>query len=177
MVTHCEVLVRLACIKHAASVRPEPGSNSPTKDRGSEEPNPQGESVYASGLAKPSTRNSSTACHDDAGRTGAAWRHSCGPSRRGRTRPSEACLTGFWHTVQLSRSRMVPATDGAQTRTPPGRSVIVLSSRAHVNTRTGPSSVPDADGPFRPTCGHPTAIPPAPRGFRGRRRSTPPSLW
>ena len=24
-------LVRLACVKHAASVRPEPGSNSPTK--------------------------------------------------------------------------------------------------------------------------------------------------
>ena len=26
-------LVRLACVKHAASVRPEPGSNSPTRTR------------------------------------------------------------------------------------------------------------------------------------------------
>ena len=28
-----EVTVRLACVKHAASVRPEPGSNSPSKKR------------------------------------------------------------------------------------------------------------------------------------------------
>ena len=27
--TEIKVLVRLACVKHAASVRPEPGSNSP----------------------------------------------------------------------------------------------------------------------------------------------------
>ena len=33
MVTHSGFFVRLACIKHAASVRPEPGSNSPTKDQ------------------------------------------------------------------------------------------------------------------------------------------------
>ena len=30
--TRCKHLVRLACVKHAASVRPEPGSNSPLND-------------------------------------------------------------------------------------------------------------------------------------------------
>src|SRR4030095_4253499 len=32
---------RLACVKHAASVRPEPGSNSPTKTCGSQKPRQQ----------------------------------------------------------------------------------------------------------------------------------------
>ena len=30
--------VRLACVKHAASVRPEPGSNSPTKNARKKQP-------------------------------------------------------------------------------------------------------------------------------------------
>ena len=30
---HCMDLVRLACVRHAASVRPEPGSNSPSRSR------------------------------------------------------------------------------------------------------------------------------------------------
>src|SRR4029077_12154032 len=34
-------LVRLACVKHAASVRPEPGSNSPSRSKGRTEARPR----------------------------------------------------------------------------------------------------------------------------------------
>jgi hypothetical protein len=37
--------VRLACVKHAASVRPEPGSNSPNKNSSINEVNLQSEKI------------------------------------------------------------------------------------------------------------------------------------
>src|SRR4051812_43351190 len=46
-------LVRLACVKHAASVRPEPGSNSPSRSRAPKSPSIIGEP--ASGATTPST--------------------------------------------------------------------------------------------------------------------------
>src|SRR5438477_11988417 len=48
-------LVRLACVKHAASVRPEPGSNSPSRSRAAEAPLDQGELVV--GATHPSDRS------------------------------------------------------------------------------------------------------------------------
>ena len=36
-------IVRLACVKHAASVHPEPGSNSPLKNRHNQQPRENGE--------------------------------------------------------------------------------------------------------------------------------------
>jgi hypothetical protein len=40
-----DLSVRLACVKHAASVRPEPGSNSPNKDPSIIEANLQSEII------------------------------------------------------------------------------------------------------------------------------------
>ena len=58
MVTRSVILARLACIRHAASVRPEPGSNSPTKDSGTPEGvpvNPQRERSLRVDAASTST--------------------------------------------------------------------------------------------------------------------------
>src|SRR5438477_7457033 len=46
-------LARLACVKHAASVRPEPGSNSPSRSRAPKEPSTK--ESWPSGLLTPRT--------------------------------------------------------------------------------------------------------------------------
>lgn len=50
--------VRLACVKHAASVRPEPGSNSPNKNPGTTRQNPnQNNPIPTKKTPKPASKN------------------------------------------------------------------------------------------------------------------------
>ena len=53
---HCMDLVRLACVKHAASVRPEPGSNSPSRPR-SPTPKRPTPSIRRAGVGTPKSLN------------------------------------------------------------------------------------------------------------------------
>ena len=122
------------------------------------ESNPHVSLSLASGLAKPSTRNSSTASHSDPGEPG-GWRPLVGLARIRANPASEACLTGFWHTIQLSRSRMVPATGGAHYLRAPVASHHRNHSPGLRQHENGSFVVPDIRRPKRPAAAHTRRLP------------------
>src|SRR5689334_22134575 len=67
-----DLSVRLACVKHAASVRPEPGSNSPNKN-----PRPTGPAEFESEQSNPAKRHQKLASKNHV------------PTRGARTRPKK----------------------------------------------------------------------------------------
>jgi hypothetical protein len=104
--------VRLACVKHAASVRPEPGSNSPLMSYGNRtvhrtvraadtRSTPRG--TRSDDLARADVTSFLVVCHTKGirqGCTSGGW--PAPPRRRG--------LFGidFWHAVEFSRSGRAP---------------------------------------------------------------------
>ncbi len=78
---------RLACVKHAASVRPEPGSNSPMKTFGKSKPRQQTNNFVTKGTTKTSTPSGMPAL----GQTIKLWhwhiKHPVEFSRNNRTQP------------------------------------------------------------------------------------------
>jgi hypothetical protein len=118
------VLPRLACVRRAASVRPEPGSNSPLETRNAtttRRPSPQSSDPWKSApCAVPSKKDPPG--HDDfnpISRTAGSPKRTCCPEissystvsfQDTRSIPKTGCMyTDFWHTVQFSRSGTRPS--------------------------------------------------------------------
>ena len=99
---------RLACVKHAASVRPEPGSNSPLKSTDAHRQNRQGHRLNQS---IPADQPHPTTRRDHLPKEPSKQT----PSNPEKTRPPAACRRGvtdyfvdFWHTVEFSRIKRTP---------------------------------------------------------------------
>ena len=92
-------IVRLACVKHAASVRPEPGSNSPSKNRKTNPPTPHQSRTSERSRPKTTTRT---------------------PRRRDTSDPSTKQNIWYqqtWHTIEFSNNRPRTRTrQGPETR-------------------------------------------------------------
>src|SRR5699024_4146238 len=96
--------VRLACVKHAASVHPEPGSNSPNKNK----------------MLRPVTIKT------DQTETSSPWQH-CASSHGGRTTTATIQKNGIkqtWHTIEFSNNHTHQPTHPHKTCQPTGNKTI-----------------------------------------------------
>src|SRR5213080_2266688 len=155
--------VRLACVKHAASVRPEPGSNSPLMNNTTPHPNPRRNPSQA----VPTSRRTRTP-----ERALRSWLHECTrkessistkgiarednpnthPERQTPSHPHETRIKigiDFWHAVEFSRSGRTPTRRLSATRRgnpssldpysrpvkPPARAVIRTCERSGTPSR------------------------------------------
>ncbi len=104
---------RLACVKHAASVRPEPGSNSPLKFVDSRPPEDGRSSVHWSIPARDAPQPCGQGDFLTKGTVYRDWRPTfvgLPPCRRGVINS----FVDFWHTVEFSRIGRAPSARASQ---------------------------------------------------------------
>ena len=109
--------VRLACVKHAASVHPEPGSNSPYKTY---------EKIQSTGPSgKPSPWQKTTTNH-----TENAISHGNNHSKINGIKQT-------WHTIEFSNNHHHPPTTPQHAEQPPGSKPTTHNQTVMNHTKTG----------------------------------------
>jgi hypothetical protein len=137
------LLARLACVKRAASVRPEPGSNSPSRSR------PTGH-----GARRPSIREATARALDPAG-SGIDWieRAQPRPIKARRDRPHWLLASLFRFQGAAARDRGRPWLPSVSSGHPPGRLHTVGRFRARQEGDRRRASVSTAPGAAAPPSG------------------------